>query len=91
MLAVGAHWRGIVSGSSVSSSSLLKESCAAVELFVIEQPAFAFDAAAVAVECAVGGDHAMAWDDDRDPVFAIGEPDGSGAAGVVELIGDLPV
>ena len=55
--------------------SVRKEGRSAVELFVIEEPAFAFDAPAVAVERAVCGDDAMAWDHDRDAIPAIGQPD----------------
>ena len=48
-----------------------------MSLFVIEEPSLSIDAPAVAVEGAIGGDHTMAWDDDRDTVLTIGEPDGS--------------
>lgn len=48
--------------------------------FVIEEPAFAVDAAAVAAEGAVGADDAVTRDDDGDLVFAVGESDGAGAA-----------
>ena len=44
-------------------------------MFVIEEPAFAFDAAAVAGQRAIGADHAMAGYDDGDGIGTIGRAD----------------
>src|SRR5258708_36848244 len=43
--------------------------------FVAQQPALALQAAAEAGEGAVGADDAVAGDDDRDRVGAVGQPD----------------
>lgn len=58
---------------------------------MIEEPAFAFDPAAIALKRAVGSDHAMAWDDDRDSVFTIREPDRSRTTWIIELVSELAV
>ena len=43
--------------------------------FEIEQPALAPKAAAVAGECSISADYAVARNDDRDAVVAVGAPD----------------
>src|SRR5436190_18021589 len=61
-------------------------------LLELEQGLLAFDAAGVAGERAVGADHAVARDDDRDGVRAVGEPDRTGGGvGLAETSGDLAV
>jgi len=45
--------------------------------FEFEQPSFHVKAAAVTTERAVGGNHAMAGDDDRDWVAIVGHADGA--------------
>ena len=58
---------------------------------MIEEPAFAWESSAVAVEGSVGGDDAMARHDDADAVLTIGESDGACAAWIVESGRELPV
>src|SRR4051812_23008664 len=56
---------------------------------VVEQRPLGVQAAGVAGERAVGADDAMARDDDRDPVAAVGAADGPRDA--AQLPGDLAV
>ena len=58
---------------------------------MIEEPAFAFESAAVAVEGAVACDDTVAWDHDAHTIQTIGQSDGSGPAGVVEAGRQLSV
>jgi len=58
---------------------------------VVEQPALAGQAAAVAGERAVGADHAVAGDDDADRVAAVGQAHGAGGCGTAELLGERAV
>jgi hypothetical protein len=58
---------------------------------VLEQPAFALQAAGVAGEGAALADHAVAGDDDRDRVAAVGEADGAAGARHAEAGGELAV
>ena len=50
-------------------------------LFVVQQPFLAPDAAAVAAQRPVGADDAVAGDDDRQAVVAVGAAHGAGGAG----------
>src|SRR3954454_9836926 len=58
-------------------------------LLVFEQGPLGVQPAGVARQRAVGADHAVAGDDDRDLVAAVGPPDGPGRA--AELGRELPV
>ena len=59
--------------------------------FVIEEPALALDAAAIAGEGAVGPDHAMTGDDHADGVGAVGQADSANGAGPADARGKLRV
>ena len=56
-----------------------------------EQAALGIEAAAVATDAAVGRDHAVAGDDDRDGVRAVGEADGAKGPGAAGGAGDVGV
>jgi 3-methyladenine DNA glycosylase/8-oxoguanine DNA glycosylase len=58
---------------------------------VVEQPALAFQPPPIAGEAAVGADQAVAGDDDRDGIPAVGGTDGTGGTGRPQLSGDLAV
>src|SRR4051795_3982961 len=61
-------------------------------LLDLEQGLLALDAAGVAGQRAVGTDHAVARDDDRDRVAAVGQADGArGGVGLAEPPRDLAV
>lgn len=51
---------------------------------MVEEPAFAVEAARVAVELALAVDDAVAGDDDGDGVGAVGGTDGAGRGGVAD-------
>src|SRR2546423_6701304 len=57
----------------------------------VQQRALAVEAAAEARERAVGADHAVARDDHRDRVAAVGEADGADGPGVAEAAGERAV
>src|SRR5262245_14457337 len=59
--------------------------------FVLEQPALAVHAAAVAGETPVGADHAVAGNHDRHRVVVIREADGAGGLGLIHLARDVAV
>src|SRR5271165_4571400 len=58
---------------------------------VLEQPAFAVEASAIAAKAASGGDHPVARDDDRDRVLAIGGSDCPAGAGLADTPGQLGI
>src|SRR5580704_11221292 len=58
---------------------------------VLEQPLFAFEAAAVAGERTVSADHAMAGHDDADGIRTVGEADGANSFRPANLFGELAV
>src|SRR5205085_5815144 len=61
-------------------------------LLDLQQGLLALDAAGIAGEGAVGADHPVARDDDRDRVAAVGQTHGSGGGvGAAEALGDLAV
>src|SRR5262245_48284950 len=65
------------------------EECVLLDL---EQRLLALDAAGVPGQGAVGSDHPVARDDDRDRVAAVGESDGpGGGVGLAEPLRDLAV
>src|SRR5215207_10009892 len=66
------------------------EACSDLRL-VGEQRPLALEPAAVADERAVGADDAVARDDDRDRVAAVGETDRAHGARVAELVGERTV
>lgn len=78
-------------GSSTRCRSLTVASEEGGSLFVVEEPAFSFDAAAVASEGAVGSDDAVAGDDDGDGVRSVGEADGADGGGAADGGGELAV
>jgi hypothetical protein len=59
--------------------------------FVVEEPALAFDAAAVAGEGSVGSDDAMTGDDDGDGIGAVGEADRANRRGPADGGGEFAV
>src|SRR5438067_10810329 len=58
---------------------------------VFEEPALAFDAAAVAGEGAVGADDAMTGDDNSDGIGAVGEADCPDCGWAADSIGEFAV
>jgi hypothetical protein len=58
---------------------------------MVEEPAFAFDAAAVAGERAVGADDAVTWKDDGDGIGSIGSADGTDGGRVADLLRQFAV
>jgi len=59
--------------------------------FVLEEPAFAFEAAAVACEGAVGADDAVTGDHDTDGVGSVGEAYGADRGGATDALRELAV
>lgn len=60
-------------------------------LLMVEEPAFALDAAAVSGERSIGSDDAVAGHNDRDRIGAVGCAYGSHGIGMADLRGELAV
>ena len=60
-------------------------------VFMLQEPAFALDASAVACEGAVGSDDAVTGDDYSDGVGAVGESDGPDGFRPADLFGQLSI
>src|SRR5580704_567625 len=76
----------------VDYAALLKTLCLETHLaFVVEQPAFALDPAAVAGERAVGADDSMTGDDDANRIGAVGQAHRSYRGGTAEACGEVSV
>src|SRR6185312_598389 len=72
-------------GSS-SRALQLKLSGACIARLVIEKPALALEAAAIAGQRTVAADHAMAWHDQADRVLPVGESDGAHCIRLADLL-----
>src|SRR5579862_6370798 len=62
-----------------------------VLLLKIQQIAFGLQATAVTRQCAVGADHAVTWDDDRERVLAIRGTHGARRRGIADTPRDLAI
>lgn len=70
---------------------LIEQRRATVDLFQVQQGAFALQAAAVAREAAVRADHPVARHDDRDRVMPIGQSHRARGPRSADLLGDASV